>query len=97
MKVSPVQSLVTHHNAFEIMKNAQKSLQVANDGLPFPEKVRDRKDRLFNDLIILLREMNVRWSDPGAHGTPFLKILCEVLWYIVGHHDTIGEKSKIFS
>ena len=39
--------------------------------------------------------MNVKWSDPNSYGVPFLKKLCDVLWYIDGHHDTINEKATI--
>ena len=59
----------------------KKTLQLADNGLPFPKKVKDSRD-----LIVLMREMGIRWHDPSSYGVPFLS---EVLWYIDGHHDTI--------
>ena len=34
----------------------------------------------------------MKWSNPGVFGVAFLKILRGILWYIDGHHDTIGTK-----
>ncbi len=66
---------VTHQtsialNACDVMMDAQRRLQMADGGLPFPIVVKDSRDHLFNDLICLMREMNIKWVDPGA---PFLK------------------------
>ena len=74
------------------MAASQRRLQLGDNGLPFPEKVKDGRDRLYNDLINLMREMGVKWSDPGVFGVAFLKNLRDVLWYIDGHHDTIAAK-----
>jgi hypothetical protein len=82
----------TFPNAFSIMAASQRRLQLGDNGLPFPEKVKDGRDRLYNDLISLMREMGVKWSDPGVFGVAFLKNLRDVLWYIDGHHDTIAAK-----
>jgi hypothetical protein len=83
---------VTSRSAFEVMRNAQRQRLMADDGLPFPVAVKDGRDRLFNDLICLMREMNVKWVDPVTYGVPFLKKVRDLLWYIDGHHDTIGER-----
>ena len=48
-----------------------------------------------------MREMGVTWTDPQRYGVPFLENFSNVLWYIDGHHSTIGEKApkvpEIFS
>ena len=45
--------------------------------------MKTNKDRLYNDLIQLM-ELGVKWNDPNAYAVPFLKKLCEILWYIDG-------------
>lgn len=85
-------SPITLPNAFSIMAASQRRLQLGDNGLPFPEKVKDDQDHLYNDLIGLMREMGVKWSDPDVFGAVFLKQLRDVLWYIDGHHDTIFAK-----
>ena len=80
---------------------AQKRVQLGDNGLPYPRVVKDNRDRLYNDGIRLMQEMGVRWTDPQRYGVPFLENLSNALWYIDGHHSTIGEKApkvpEIFS
>ncbi len=59
--------------------------------MPFSVPVKTSKDKLFNDLVGLVKELGVQWRDPNAYATPFLKKLCETLWYIDGHHRTLSE------
>lgn len=80
-------------NAFSILMASQRRLQRGDDGLPFPKTVKDGRDRLYNDLLILFREMGVKWNDPEVNGVPLLMCLQKVLWYIDGHYDTIAEKA----
>ena len=80
-------------NAFAVMNASQRRLQIGDNGLPFPEAVKDGRDRLYNDLLGLMRDMGVSWNTPLAYGVPFLKRLRDSLWYIDGHHDTITEKA----
>ena len=84
------QSLSTR-NAFEIMKMAQKQLQFGDNGVPKTIHVSNNKDKLFNALIQLMKDIEVKWNEPSVFGVPFLKKLTDVLWYIDGHHDTIAE------
>ena len=85
-------------NAFAMMTAAQRRLQVC---LPFPDQVKDGRDRLYNDLLRLMTEMGISWNAPMVYGVPFFKKLRDCLWYIDGHHDTISEKApklpKIFA
>ena len=83
----------TASNAFAVMTAAQERLQVGDNGLPFPEQVKDSRDRLYNDLLGLMREMGVSWNAPLVYGVPFMKKLRDCLWYVDGHHDTISEKA----
>ena len=85
------QALVS--NAFAVMNAAQRRLQVGDNGLPFPKPVKDGRDRMYNDLLGLMREMGISWKAPTVYGTQFLKKLRDCLWYIDGHHDTISEKA----
>ena len=48
-------------NAFTVMMAAQQ-----RGGLPFQRPIKDARDRMFNDLIDLLREMGIQWKDPAA-------------------------------
>ena len=57
-----------------------------------PQK--NRKDKLFNDLINLVMELKLKWRSPSSDSTPFLKKLINLLWYIDGQNDTIEEKSN---
>ena len=79
-------------NAFSIMMASQRRLQLGDNGLPFPKVVKDSRDRLYNDLITLLRGMGISWNDPLSNGVPLLQCLQKVLWYIDGHQDTMAEK-----
>ena len=54
------QALVS--NAFAVMNAAQRRLQVGDNGLPFPEPVKDGRDRMYNDLLGLMREMGFDWQ-----------------------------------
>ena len=89
---SSLQSLSTTPNAFQVMFMAQRQLQQGDNGVPFGIPVKTNKDRMFNDLVHLMKELGVRWTNPNAYAIPFLKKLCDVLWYIDGHHNTIGER-----
>ena len=48
-------------NAFSIMMSSQRRLQQGENGLPFRKTVKDGRDRMYNDLITLLREMGINW------------------------------------
>ena len=50
---------------------------------------------LFNAIVNMLREMNVKWNEPNSYGVRFLKKVCDVLWYTDSYHDTINEKAII--
>ena len=70
---------------------AQRQLQQGDSGAPFGILVKTNKDRMYNDLVRLMKELGVRWTNPNAYAVPFLNKLCDVLWYIDGNHNMIGE------
>ena len=81
-------------NAFSVMMTAQRSLEALDrSGLPQLIQQRTQKDKLYNDLIELARELELKWRAPSV-GAVFLKKLASILWYADGHHDTIHEKSS---
>ena len=81
-------------NAFSVMMAAQRSLEALDrSGLPQPIQQRTQKDKLYNDLIELARELELKWRASSV-GAVFLKKLASILWYIDGHHDTIQVKSS---
>ena len=59
-------------NAFTVMMAAQQRLQHGDGGLPFQRPVKDARERMFNDLIDLLREMEVYGLDTTEEHRPSL-------------------------
>jgi len=82
----------THPNAFVVIMQAQQALQCCNNGLPSKKTERTKKDKLFNDIIDFLGKNSIQWVDPATHGAAFVQKLCNVLWYIDGHHATLSER-----
>ena len=62
-------------NAFAILTASQKQLQLGDNGLPFCVKVKDKRDRMYNDILALKRKMGVRWTDPLEHVVSFSRSL----------------------
>ena len=91
-EAAPRQGLGTARNAFAIMLAAQKQIQQGDNGVPLTVQVKTSKDRLYNDLVNLMKELGVKWFDPNLYAVPFLKKLCDTLWYINGH-QTIAERA----
>lgn len=87
----PTLSTGTARNAFSVLITAQRQIQRGDNGVPLTIQVKTNKDRLYNDLIQLMKELGVKWNDPNAYAVPFPKKLCVILWYIHGHHETIAE------
>ena len=49
---------------------------------------------LFNDLVLLIGGKERKWRDGGdTHGKKFISNLCDVLWYIDGHHEILEPRS----
>ncbi len=67
--------LIPTKNAFDVMAMAQRRAQLGDNGVPKKIPESTSKDRLFNDLIQLMKDINVKWSDPNSFVVPFLKSL----------------------
>ena len=69
---SSLQNLSTTPNTFQVMFMAQRQLQQGDNGVPFGIPVKTNKDRVYNDLVRLMRELGVRWTNLNAYAVPFL-------------------------
>ena len=77
-------------NAFEVMMASQ--LQLCRPKLPEKITEKNRKDKLYNDLICLLDGKGLKWSDGEvSSGKSFLSTQMSVLWYIDGH-ETLSSR-----
>ena len=63
-----------------------------SNGLPTFLKEKTRKDKLYNEIVKFLATNNVGWCDP-EYGKPLITDLCNVLWYIDGHHEVLASRS----
>ena len=81
-----------HFNAFDILKQSQ--LQLSRKRVPSCIEERNKKDKLYNSIIQYLEKEGLYWKSDEviSSGTNFVKSLCEILWYIDGHHSTISDR-----
>ena len=49
----------------------------------------NKKDKLYNMIV----KKNLGWMDPLKYGKPFVVDLCNLLWFIDGHHDVFASRS----
>ena len=78
-------------NVFEFLMASQRA--VDNATLPFKIQERNKKDKLFNDLVSFFESKGWEWSSGGrSHGQKFLTELQQCLWYIDGHHETFADR-----
>ena len=71
-------------NVLDILMAGQRRLCMPS--LPNRVEERNRKDKLFNDLISLLESIGKKW--PSSEVQSGKSFLTNVLWYIDGHHET---------
>jgi hypothetical protein len=67
--------------------------EVIVGGLPIPLREKNRKDQMFNEILKTFLAMGLSWNDPELYGKPFIQDLCNLLWYIDGHHDVLASRS----
>ena len=81
-------------NAFQILMASQVAQRRLSE-LPLPIGTpRNKKDKMFNDIVILFNQKEWKWSDGGdTHGKKFIIDLRDVLWYIDGHHSMLEQRS----
>ena len=60
---------------------------------PLISKEKNKKDRLYNDLIEFCVAQSVGWEEPNSHGKQFISDLSNTLWYIDGHHHVLSSRS----
>ena len=63
--------------------------------MPDPVQERNRKDKLYNDLLHLLesKKLKLQSSEIHSFGERLLKALRDTLWYIDGHHEAFSQWS----
>ena len=65
-----------------------------------PDKIfiRNKKDQLFNDMLMMIEKEGLRWKpfefDSGTASNALSSgALCDAVWYIDGHHQTFAERN----
>ena len=92
----PSQPVIATKNAFTILMQSQKALQQRSK-LPSKKQFHNKKDALFNDLIDYLDQNKLYFtSEADTLGANLIRALCDLLWCIDGHHDTLMPRSKSF-
>ena len=72
-----------------------KRLQIENRKFlpPVLTSTRNRKDELYNSVVQQLSVDGLGWHEPLKYGKPFITDLCNLLWFIDGHHDVFRSRS----
>lgn len=96
-----LQSLGTARNAFAVMLAAQRQVQQGDNGVPLTIQVKTSKDRLYDDLVKLMKELGVKWFDPNLYAVRFLKknfaIACGTLTVIIRRLRNVHPKYLHYS
>ena len=61
-----------------------------------PLTVRNKRDELYNDILSMIKSMELQWKPDEVQGgtsSRTLQALRDVLWYIDGSHATLAERS----
>ena len=88
--VSRIPDLDVETDIHHVSKRYKES---TSGGIPATIKERNRKDSLYNELIMFCSTKNLQWQEPEKYGKPFLIDLCNTLWYIDGHHHVLKSRS----
>ena len=88
---SSTQATTVFKNAFTIMMESQR--RISAPALPEPIPEHNKKDKLYNDLLNLARErdLKLRHCDIES-GKKYFMTLTSVLWYLDGHHTTLSNR-----
>ena len=64
--------------------------------MPDPVQERNRKDKLYNDLLHLLgsKKLKLQSSEVHSFGERLVKALRDTLWYVDGHHEAFSQWSR---
>lgn len=78
-------------NAFDVMMLAQRTLSVSVVPSKVPEHT--KKDVLYNNLVQLMEQENLKLPGDNVNGKRLLKAITNALWYIDGRHETLEKRS----
>ena len=56
-------------------------------------KEKNRKDGLYNAIVKFCSQNKLNWREPEKYGKQFIQDLCNLLWYIDGHHSVLSSQS----
>lgn len=77
----------------QVSKRRREDPAIRNGDLPSTVRVKNGKDKLYNEILGWLSGKELSWRDPTKHGKPFVQDLCKVLWYLDGHHQVFASRS----
>ena len=85
--------VVVPHRESEV--TSPKRLRIENRKFlpPVLTSTRNRKDELYNSVVQQLSVDGLGWHEPLKYGKPFITNLCNLLWFIDGHHDVFRSRS----
>lgn len=71
----------------------EQSLEETAQRLPHHITEKNKKDKMYNDIVQLCSTNNWFWQEPDRYGKPFIMDLCNTLWYIDEHHGVFSSRS----
>ena len=79
-------------NAFSVLM--QSSHLRSQPGLPQKVPERNKKEKLYNDILMMLEEENVAFpgDEVESSGHAFLRVVVDSLWCLDGHHDALRKQ-----
>ncbi len=80
----------------EVAVNLSKRRRLEDPGAPtrslphYISQEENRKDKLHNAILQALSEQGLGWIEPSRYGKTFIIDLCNLLWFIDGHHNVLS-------
>ena len=71
----------------------ERSLEEDARHLPCCVTEKNIKDKMYNAIIQLCNSNKWFWEEPDRYGKHFVMDLCNILWYINGHHGVFSSRS----
>ncbi len=95
-----IKFVVTSHDSEEAEAvNLSKRRRLEDPGAPtrslppYISQEKNRKDKLYNAILQALSEQGLGWIEPSRYGKTFIIDLCNLLWFIDGHHNVLSSTS----
>jgi hypothetical protein len=60
---------------------------------PLLSKEKNQKDALYSVFLKFLATHGLGWEEPNVYGKQFASDICNLLWYIDGHHQVFASRS----